>query len=301
MTNTVRIIGVPMDLGQSRRGVDMGPSAVRYAGLGARLRRLGWRVEDVGNLAVPTPEEDNAGDPRPGGLHHLPAVARVCQAVCDAGRAAVGAGAFPIFLGGDHSIAVGTVAGVSAPGETLGLIWVDAHGDYNTPESSPSGNVHGMPLAHLLGHGVPELIDIGYPGPKVRPENVALIGIRSLDEQERRDMLAGGMQVYTMRDIDELGIGAVARQVLGRLKRASRIHVSFDLDVLDPNLAAGVGTPVPGGLTYREAHLLMELLADSRQIGSLDLVEINPILDQGNHTAELAVELAASLLGQSIL
>lgn len=299
MRGPVRIIGVPMDLGQGRRGVDMGPSAVRYAGLHACLTRLGYAVEDGGNIAVPIPEEVRAVGP--GGMRHLEAVAETCERVCEAVREAVAAGRLPIVLGGDHSIAMGTVAGVSAAAGPVGVLWIDAHGDFNTPETSPSGNIHGMPLAHLVGYGHPRLIGIGGPGPKLRPEQVVLIGVRSLDPEERQAIAESGILVFTMREIDELGIATVARQAITRLKPWPRLHVSLDLDVLDPQVAPGVGTPVPGGLTYREAHLLMEILADSGRVGSVDVVEINPILDEGNRTAELAVGLIASLLGQQIL
>jgi len=315
MRRPVRILGVPMDLGQGRRGVDMGPSAVRYAGLQARLEGLGYQVEDGGNIIVPVPEEVRAVGP--GGMRHLEAVAETCERVFQAVRETVADGRFPIILGGDHSIAMGTIAGVIAAAGPTGVLWIDAHGDFNTPETSPSGNIHGMPLAHLVGRGHPRLIRIGGPEPKLRPEQVVLIGVRSLDPEEpeqvvligvrsldpeeRRAMAESGMLIFTMREIDELGIATVVRQALTRLKAWPRLHVSLDLDVLDPQVAPGVGTPVPGGLTYREAHLMMEILADSGRVGSVDVVEINPILDERNRTAELAVELLASLLGQQIL
>ena len=300
MRRAVRILGVPMDLGQGRRGVDMGPSAVRHAGLQARLERLGYLVEDGGNIAVPVPEEVRDDAPR-NGMRHLEAVAEACERVFAAVREAVAVGRFPIILGGDHSIAMGTIAGVVAAAGPVGVIWIDAHGDFNTPETSPSGNIHGMPLAHLVGRGHPRLVGIGDPGPTLRPEQVVLIGVRSLDPGEREAMAESGMLVFTMREVDEWGIATVVRQALTRLKAWPRLHVSLDLDALDPQVAPGVGTPVPGGLTYREAHLAMELLADSGRVGSVDVVEINPILDERNRTAELAVELLASLLGQQIL
>jgi arginase (EC 3.5.3.1) len=299
MRRPVRILGVPMDLGQGRRGVDMGPSAVRYAGLQARLEGLGYQVEDGGNIIVPVPEEVRAVGP--GGMRHLEAVAETCERVFQAVRETVADGRFPIILGGDHSIAMGTIAGIIAAAGPTGVLWIDAHGDFNTPKTSPSGNIHGMPLAHLVGRGHPRLIRIGGPEPKLRPEQVVLIGVRSLDPEERRAMAESGMLIFTMREIDELGIATVVRQALTRLKAWPRLHVSLDLDVLDPQVAPGVGTPVPGGLTYREAHLMMEILADSGRVGSVDVVEINPILDERNRTAELAVELLASLLGQQIL
>lgn len=293
---SVRVVGVPMDLGQRRRGVDMGPSAMRYAGLEDRLERLGYRVHDHGNLAVPNPEEDIADT----GAKRLAAVAQVCRSIHAIGRACAEAGEIAVFLGGDHSISIGTVAAAASQGP-VGLIWVDAHGDFNTAETSPSGNLHGMPVAVLVGDGPAELVDVGFPGAKVAPAHVVQIGIRDLDPPERARLARSGVHVFTMRAIDELGMAAVARQALDRLRHLPRLHVSLDMDSLSPTAAPGVGTAVPGGLTYREAHLLMEILGDSGRVRSLDIVEINPILDERNRTAELAVGLAASLLGQRIL
>lgn len=293
---TIRIIGVPMDLGQSRRGVDMGPSALRYAGLQARLARLGYEVYDEGNIAVPNLEEKVVE----GTGRQLKAVTAVCQTIYQRALACVQRNDFVIFLGGDHSISIGTVA-AAAQSEPVGVIWVDAHGDYNTPESSPSGNIHGMPVAVLVGDGPQELVNIGYEGVKIQPSQLVQIGIRALDTSERDRLAQSGASIYTMRHLDELGMAAVARRALERLRHLTHIHVSLDMDSLDPVAAPGVGTPVPGGLTYREAHLLMEILGDSGRVRSLDIVEINPILDDQNKTAELAVELAASLLGQRIL
>ncbi|MCA9873758.1 MAG: arginase [Ardenticatenaceae bacterium] len=293
---TIRIIGVPMDLGQNRRGVDMGPSAARYAGLQARLERLGYTVFDEGNVAVPNPEEEVAE----GGAKRLKAVTAVCQQIFTIASECVRQGDFTIFLGGDHSISLGTIA-AAAQHEPVGLIWIDAHADFNTPETSPSGNIHGMPVAALIGDGDEALVNIGYPGRKLQPSHIVQIGIRDLDAGERQRLLPSGINVFTMRHVDELGMAAVARQALDRLRHIPRLHVSLDMDSLDPDEAAGVGTPVPGGLSYREAHLLMEILGDSGRVQSLDIVEINPILDDRNKTAELAVELAASLLGQRIL
>jgi arginase len=292
----IRIIGVPMDLGQNRRGVDMGPSAIRYANLKARLERLGHTVLDEGNLAVPNPEEHVVE----GSGRRLKAVSAVCQAVFDVGVACVEQGDFAIFLGGDHSISIGSAAAAARDG-AVGLIWIDAHGDFNTPQSSPSGNIHGMPVAALTGDGSEALVNIGFPGAKLQPSQIVQIGIRDLDAEERRRLAHSGISVFTMRHVDELGMAAVARRALDRLRHMERIHVSLDMDSLDPDEAPGVGTPVPGGLSYREAHLLMEILGDSGRVRSLDVVEINPILDDMNKTAELAVELAASLLGQRIL
>jgi arginase len=296
MTTTISIIGVPMDLGQSRRGVDMGPSALRYAGLDDRLRRLGHEIIDKGNINIPV--RDTL--PPEGGLAFLPAVVQAGEAMYQAGQAAIQAGHLPLFIGGDHSIAVGTLGGVTHTGPA-GLIWIDAHGDFNTPESSPSGNLHGMPLAALLGLGTAELANLGRPGPKLQPTEVVLIGVRDLDQQEKVLLKDSQVKIYTMREIDERGIAAVAGEALERLSHLPRLHISLDMDSLDPREAPGVGTPVPGGLTYREAHLLMEIIADCACVGSIDVVEINPILDERNQTAKIAVELIASLLGQTIL
>jgi len=227
-------------------------------------------------------------------------VAAVCQQVFELGCRCTNDGDFALYLGGDHSISIGSVAAAARSGP-VGVIWVDAHADFNTPETSPSGNIHGMPLAALIGEGANELVDIGFPGPKLQTAQIVQVGIRDLDEQERVRLVRSGIQVYTMRHVDELGMAAVARQALDRLRHFPRLHVSLDMDSLDPDEAPGVGTPVPGGLTYREAHLLMEILGDSGRVESLDIVEINPILDTMNRTAELAVELATSLLGQRIL
>ncbi|HSH02339.1 MAG TPA: arginase [Anaerolineae bacterium] len=297
VTKKIRILGVPMDLGQNRRGVDMGPSAARYAGLQKRLEELGHVVVDHGNVVVPNREEQVAE----GKARRLAAVTNVCQAIYDIGRASIAEDEFPIFLGGDHSISIGTIAAVSKQEEPLGVIWVDAHGDFNTPDTSPSGNIHGMPVSVLVGDGPDELVNLGHAGAKVYPANIVQIGIRELDVHERLRLQQTGIQVITMRHIDEWSMARAARQALDRLRHLKRIHVSFDMDSLDPAEAPGVGTPVPGGLSYREAHLLMEILGDSNKITSLDIVEINPILDDRNRTGELAVGLAASLLGQRIL
>ncbi len=296
MPQTIHIIGVPMDLGQSRRGVDMGPSALRYAGLDDRLRLLGYTLKDKGNIE--TPVRDTL--PPEGGLAYLPAVVQVCKTIYALGQTAITEDCLPIFVGGDHSIAVGTIGGVSHQ-EPVGVLWIDAHGDFNTPGTSPSGNLHGMPLATLMGLGRPEWVNLGRSGPKLKGSQVVLVGIRDLDPQERAAIKEKDVTVYTMREIDERGMAAVAHEALERLSSFSRVHVSLDMDSLDPSQAPGVGTPVPGGLTYREAHLLMEIIADCACVGSLDVVEINPILDNRNHTAKMAMELIASLLGQSIL
>ena len=293
---SIRIIGVPVDLGQEQRGVDLGPGALRYAGISERLGRLGYRVEDIGNLEVPV-RDVLAGERE---QHYLPSIQRVCEAVYQAGRRAVEEGFLPLFMGGDHSMALGSIGGVTHH-EPAGVIWVDAHGDFNTPQTTLTGNIHGMVLAALMGQGYPELVQVGRPGPKLQVADVVMIGIRELDPQERLRLRESGIAAYTMRDVDERGMGCVAREALVRLKHLKRLHLSLDLDALDPMEVPGVGTTSPGGLTYREAQLLMEIVADSRRLSSLDIVEINPILDHRNQTAKLAVELAASLFGKSIL
>ena len=301
--SAIRILGVPMDLGQSRRGVDMGPSAIRYAGLQERLVRLGYEVHDDGNIIVPQAEEMPEpfhGDQELGRAERLPEVARVCQEAYEQASKRIASDDIAIFLGGDHSISIGTVPAIIRQ-ETIGVIWFDAHADLNNPHTSPSGNIHGMSVATLLGDGPPALTDIGYPGPKLRSEQVAMIGIRNLDHLESQKLARSGIQVHTMRHLDEEGVASAVNQILKRFAHLDRIHVSLDLDGLDPTVAPGVGTPVPGGLTYREAHLVMEMLADTGKVRSLDVVEINPILDNQNGTARVAVELAASLFGQRIM
>ncbi len=293
---TIRVIGVPMDLGQSRRGVDMGPSAIRHAGLHQRLRSLGYATEDTGNVVIP--DRATLGPTRE--RSYMPAVVDGCAAAYAAGAQAIAEKRFPIFLGGDHSLAAGTVGGVSAGGP-VGLLWIDAHADANTPESSPSGNIHGMPLAALLGLGAPALVDVGRSGPKLTFDRVALLGLRDVDPGERALLRDNGVAAYTMTDVDEHGAGEIARRALVHLADVDRLHVSLDMDVLDPREAPGVGTPVPGGLTYREAHLVMEVMSRDGRVASADVVEVNPILDEHNRTAEMAVELIASLLGKSIL
>jgi arginase len=299
----VHIIGVSLDLGGNRRGVDMGPSAFRIAGLGERLSALGIPVVDEGDLVAPIPEIKASGDP---GKKYIRDIAKVCEKLYRASLAVFDKGGFPLVLGGDHSVAAGSVAAtaefVRREGKALGLIWVDAHGDMNTPATSTSGNVHGMPLASLLGPEPAELSRIGGVSPKVRPEHTVLIGIRNLDEREKELVRASGVRVFTMKDIDLSGIAAVADQALSIAGTdTGGVHVSFDLDVCDPTIAPGVGTPVKGGIDYREAHTLMEIVADSGLLRALDLVEVNPILDDRNMTAILGVELAASALGQKII
>lgn len=295
----LHLLGVPMDLGAGRRGVDMGPSALRLARLEAVLRELGHTIVDLGNVEVPVAEALPAGVSVSGQLRFVEAIAATTARAREA-LAAVPSEATPVVLGGDHSVSLGSVAHASERGRT-GLLWIDAHGDLNTPASSPSGNVHGMPLALLLGHGDPRLLAACGEAPRVRPEDVVLLGVRSLDPGERA--LAGdlGLRVLTMADIDRRGLSAVAEAALEALAHVERVHVSLDADVLDPAVAPGVGTPVVGGLTYREAHLLMELIAEDGRLAGLDLVEVNPTLDVQNRTAAVMVELSASLTGKRIL
>jgi len=296
MAKGIRMIGVPVDLGQEQRGVDLGPGALRYAGLSARLAGIGHQVEDIGNLRVPVRDVVTAER----ALHYLPSIRDICETVYQAGRTAVSEGRIPIFMGGDHSLSIGSIGGVTHE-EPAGVIWVDAHGDFNTPHSSPTGNIHGMSLAALFGEGFPDLVNVGRPGPKLGAADVILIGLRELDPQEKVRLRNSGIAAYTMRDIDERGMGAIVGEALGKLAHRMRLHVSLDLDGLDPLEVPGVGTTSPGGITYREAQLLMEIIADSGLLCSMDIVEINPILDQGNRTAKIAVELAASAFGEAIL
>lgn len=293
----IAIIGAPIDFGASRRGVDMGCSAIRYAGLQAGLQRIGHDVVDLGNIQVTLAEQSETGDPR---LKHLDEITRANEALAATISRARDDGLFPLVLGGDHSIALGSLAAV-ARGRTLGVIWIDAHGDFNTADSTPSGNIHGMPLAASCGLGDRRLVDLVYPGAKVDPRRVALVGVRSLDDEERRLLRAHGVSVFTMQHIDRLGMERVMQQALKVAGAgADGILASLDLDVLDPREAPGVGTPVTGGISYREAHLSMELLAEAGSLLALDVVEVNPILDRENSTAQLAAELAWSALGKRI-
>jgi len=303
MAEKIRIIGVPMDLGASRRGVDMGPSALRVAGLQSRLKQLGRQVEDVGNVAVPQPEEQPYGEKK---ARYLDEIAETCKGLADIVSKTLDEDMLPLVLGGDHSIAVGTVAGAAShfqkAGKRVGVIWLDAHGDMNTPESSPTGNVHGMPLASIMGFGPPELVDLAGVKPMVEPRNVVLVGIRDLDSKERRFAKESGVHVFTMRDIDERGMREVMSEALRfATDDTAGICVSLDMDFVDPSDAPGVGTPVRGGATYREAHLALEMIADSRAMVSFELVEINPVIDLHNTTALLGVELVLSGLGKKIL
>jgi arginase len=297
------LIGVPLDLGAGRRGVDMGPSAFRVAGIDERVRSLGYDVVDSGDLAVKIPETQAPGDPR---MKYLKEIKGVCEDLRDRVEAALAQGSMPVVLGGDHSIAMGTLAGLSrhyhARKEKVGLIWFDAHADANTAETSPSGNIHGMPLAVVLGLGAPSLVNLAGFSPMVDGSRAALVGIRDVDPAERPNVRASGIGAFTMRDIDERGMRAVMDEAIKRASNGTAgIHVSFDLDGMDPDLAPGVGTPSPGGISYREAHLAMEMLADTGKVVSAELVEVNPILDHRNGTAMLGVGLLASLLGKKIL
>ena len=299
----VHVIGVPLDLGGNRRGVDMGPSAFRIAGLRERLLALGIQVVDDGDLVTPIPEIKSEGDPR---KKYIREITKVCDRLYKTSLSVLHSGGLPLVLGGDHSLGAGSVAAtadfVRRDEKPLGLLWVDAHGDMNTPSSSGSGNVHGMPLAALLGPEPTELSRIGGFTPKVLPEHTVLIGIRNLDETEKERVRAARVHVFTMKDIDRAGIASVMEQALAIAGRdTAGIHVSFDMDVCDPTIAPGVGTPVKGGLDYREAHMVMEMVADSGLLRALDLVEVNPILDDRNMTAVLGAELACSALGQKIL
>jgi arginase len=299
----VRIIGVPMDLGASRRGVDMGPSALRVAGLQTRLKQLGHQVEDIGNISVKQPEEMSYGEKR---AKYLDEIAETCKDLGEAVQKSLEENFFPLVLGGDHSIAAGAASGVASffrkDKKDIGYIWLDAHGDMNTPESSPSGNVHGMPLASIMGYGPTELVDLMGFKPKVEPGNIVIVGARDLDAQERKMMKKSGVHVFTMREIDERGMREVMSDALKyAMDDTAGIAVSLDMDFVDPSDAPGVGTPVRGGVTYREAHLAMEMIADSEAMASLEVVEINPVIDEHNRTALLGVELILSALGKKIL
>jgi arginase len=303
MAQKIRIIGVPMDLGASRRGVDMGPSALRVAGLQARIKQLGHQVEDIGNISVKQPEEMSYGEKR---AKYLAEIADACKDLGAVVEKSLEENMVPVVLGGDHSIAAGSLSGVAAhfkkKEKRIGLLWLDAHGDINTPETSPSGNVHGMPLAAAMGYGAPELVELLGFKPKVEAQNIALVGIRDLDSQEKKLAKKSGVHVFTMRDIDERGMREVMSDALKyAMDDTDGISVSLDMDFVDPSDAPGVGTPVRGGVTYREAHLAMEMIADSEAMVSLEIVEINPVIDEHNRTALLGVELVLSGLGKKIL
>lgn len=300
----IRVIGVPLDLGAARRGVDMGPSAVRVAGLEARLEALGHEVRDGGNISVALAETKPAGHQR---SRYLKEITETCTRTAEAVLKTLADGMTPVILGGDHSVAAGSVSGVAEfyrrQGQKIGLIWIDAHADMNTPDTSPSGNVHGMPYAALAGLGPEPLANILDFSPKVQPENAVLIGVRDIDQAEKDNIRRAGItEVYTMRDIDERGMRSVMEEALRAAGRGTAgYHVSLDMDWIDPEDAPGVGTPVRGGATYREAHLAMEIIADHGRMVSLEVVEVNPVIDEHNRTADLAVELISSAFGKKIL
>jgi len=302
-TSHIAIIGAPLDLGAGRRGVDMGPSAMRVANLNGRLASLGYEVEDLGNIAVEQPESLPAGPER---SRYLPHITQTCARLARLVEKAAGQGRAPLVLGGDHSVAVGTVSGMSRHfrkrKQALGLIWIDAHADMNTPDTSPSGNVHGMPLSCCTGMGPRELTHIGGYAPKVDPRNVALVGVREVDILEKPHVRESGVRAFTMRDIDERGLRAIMVDAIQIASAGTEaFHLSLDMDSVDPQEAPGVGTPVRGGITYREAHLAMELICDSGLMASIEVVEVNPVIDEANRTANLAVELVMSAMGKRIL
>ena len=295
----IEIVGVPLDLGASRRGTDMGPSALRYARLHPALEQLGHRWRDLGNLEVPVPESRPAND---GPVRHLQAICAVCADLAEVVAAIQRRDAVPLILGGDHSLAMGTLAGYRALGARPGLLWLDAHADFNTHDTSPSGNVHGMGLAAATGRGLPALVEAAGGG-WLADQDVAIVGLRDVDRLERESLRRSGVHAWTMADVDRVGLAAVMERALAVVTDGGRrpLHLSLDLDVLDPDLAPGVGTPVPGGLTYREAHLALELVAATGLCGGVEVVEVNPMLDIHNRTARLAVGLIGSALGQRIL
>jgi arginase len=303
MSKKARIIGVPMDLGAGRRGVDMGPSAIRIAGLNQAIKLLGYEVSDAGNVHVRPAESIERTSPR---AHFLPQIAEAAEELAAMVEAGLEEGALPVILGGDHSIAIGSVAGVASyyrkRNQRVGIIWLDAHTDVNTPETSPSGNIHGMPLAALLGRGARELTHVAGFAPKVLPENVAVIGARSIDPGEREFVRSVGIRVFSMSELDERGLpDVVAEAVEIATMNTAGFHVTMDMDFIDPFYAPGVGTPERGGATYRESHLAMEKIADSGRVLSVELTEVNPVFDTANQTAQLAVELILSALGKRIL
>jgi arginase len=299
----IHIIGVPMDLGSGRRGVDMGPSAIRIAGINQHLRDLGHAVTDEGDIFIKTQEEQRVQDSR---IKYLPEIERVVSVLARKVEYVMEKNEFPLVLGGDHSIAIGTIAGLGAyakrNGKKLGVLWIDAHADFNTPESTPSGNIHGMPLAVCAGIGPPQLVNIAGAFPKVEPKNIAIIGLRNVDKVERENMLKTGLNMCTMDEIDRFGVHTAMEKILQTVAaNVDYLHVSFDLDSVDPVFAPGVGTPVKGGLDYRETHLIMEMIAESGKMTALEIVEVNPILDTRNQSAEFAVELVQSAFGKKII
>ncbi|USG66096.1 arginase [Brevibacillus ruminantium] len=298
MNKNISIVGVPLDLGADRRGVDMGPSAIRYAGVVARLEQLGLNIQDRGDIPVTRPHHFTETENHKYLDEVVAANAKLAEVVSDI----MAEGRFPLVLGGDHCIALGTVAGVAKHKKNLGVIWFDAHGDLNTGETSPSGNIHGMPLAASLGYGHDRLVQIGGYAPKLKPENVVIIGARDLDKGERELIKRVGLKVFTMHEIDKLGMARVMEEAIAHVsKNTDGVHLSLDLDGLDPHDAPGVGTPVIGGISYREGHLALEMLADADVLCSAEFVEVNPILDKQNATARVAVALMSSALGDKLL
>ncbi len=295
----IRVIGAPMDLGADRRGVDIGVSAIRYAGLNDRLRSLGHSVHDIGNLVIPQPESQPIGNPK---VKYLEPIVQVSEELANIVASTLRAQEFPLVLGGDHSIALGSIAGVASVYNNVGILWIDAHGDFNTHETTPSGNIHGMILAASAGLGHASLTHVCGWSPKIHTETIVIVGARDIDVKERGLLHANGIHVFTMSDIDQHGISVIMQKAVALAGQNNNgIHLSLDMDALDPKEAPGVGTPVRGGLSYREAHLAMELIADSGQLVAMDVVEVNPILDRENATALLAVELVLSALGKKIL
>jgi arginase len=299
----IELIGIPLDLGADRRGVDMGPSAIRIAGVARSLRRIGHEVIDWGDIPVVVPEVQKVEDPK---LKYLPEITKAVTKLANHVTEVCKNGRFPLVLGGDHSIAIGTISGAAAflkqKGQNLGVLWIDAHGDMNTYETTPSGNIHGMPFAAVLGKGCKELVGVAGDFQKVLPENAVLVGARNLDEKERRHIRESGISVFTMEEIDRRGICPVVEEAIAlATKNTDALHISMDIDALDPLIAPGVGTPVRGGLTYREAHTAMEIVAGSEKLFSMEVVEVNPILDVRNTTAEVAAELVESALGKRII
>lgn len=294
----ISLIGVPMDLGADRRGVDMGPSAIRYADITEKLQDLGHEVDNLDSIRVPEPETRSPGEPK---LKYLDQILSCTRELAQRVEDRIRQGSLPMVLGGDHSIALGSISGAANALGTIGVVWFDAHADFNSPETTPSGNIHGMILAALAGYGDPRLINAAGKGPHVDPAHIVIVGARELDPGERELLRQAGVSVRTMTDIDRRGMDAITREAIDLATAGTdHLHVSFDMDVVDPSEAPGVGTPIPGGITYREAHLAMELVAESGKLASLDLVEVNPILDRENRTAHLATELALSAVGKRI-
>lgn len=303
MDKPVHIIGFPMDLGSGRRGVDMGPSALRIAGLAEKIRSLGYTIIDEGDIPVANQETCDVYSEQ---LKYLPSIQDANMLLASKVESVLDNNGFPLIIGGDHAMGIGTIAGISGHckkhGKTLGVLWIDAHADMNTPETTPSGNIHGMPLAISMGYGADELVNLHYPGPKIKPEHLVIIGARSIDAGERGFIREVGVTTHTMVSIDKNGIYDITMRTLERMRSTvDHLHISFDLDSVDPSVAKGVGTPVPGGLSYREAHLIMEMAAESGLVSSFEVSEVNPILDDMNSSAIFATDIVASCMGKRIL